>query len=276
MKNKFKDEKKVYTLLDKTGYTIKPKDKMDTVNYNLINNEIQIPIQDFIIAKENGHATSPVFCANEYGNIRIQRSLFAYTEVIELDFDTGISFCNVKQRLDKYNIKIGFAYNTLSNDGKNNKFRVCFFLDSCISSATIYESVVKTFMIMFPECDGACKNANRIYLGGKEIIYKSQNVETERTTIHSIFSGVQQYIKDTQYNKYSKIMRDLATTSSLMLSSNTIWLKQRFITKEQASTLYENQRVYENIDCCSSHNWCANKELHFKVFRRRRNCKFTN
>lgn len=86
---------------------------------------------------------------------------------------------------------------------------------------------------MFPESDSACKNANRIFLGGKEIIYELPNVETERTTIHSIFSGVQQYIKDTQYNKYSKIMRELATTSSLILSSNTIWLKQRFITENK-------------------------------------------
>lgn len=92
MKNIYKDEKKVLTFLDKTGYEIKPKDKMDTVNYNLVNNCVDISIKDFIIAKRNGQATSPIFRINEYGNIRIQKRLFAYTEILELDFDTRDSF----------------------------------------------------------------------------------------------------------------------------------------------------------------------------------------
>ena len=253
---------KVYTSLDKVGYIDKPKDTMNIVTYNLTNSQQVISIEDFIKAKGNGHASCPVFNFNS-----LKKGNFFYSEMIELDFDSGITFKEVKSRLDKYNIKIGFAYNTLSNNGTNNKFRICFFLDISISSATLYEAIVKTFMAMFPECDTACKNANRIYLGGKEIIYINPTVTTERTSIASIIVGVHQYLKDTNYKKYTEKIRELAEQTRIVLSSNTLWIKERYITKDIGDKICISDITFENIPRRLINNFCATKELHLDLFQ---------
>lgn len=109
---------------------------------------------------------------------------FQSIQIFMLDFDgrnsngngVNVSFEEIKHRADYYKIPIAFAYKTLSCPESEvfYKFRVAFVLDFELKDKTVACFIYKVLMKIFPEADPACKNLDRIFLGGKKLIYLNE------------------------------------------------------------------------------------------------------
>lgn len=65
-------------------------------------------------------------------------------------------------------------YSTFSSTPELPKFRICFCADSCTADPLQREHIQLGLMALFPECDPACKNADRLYFGGREVLYMDE------------------------------------------------------------------------------------------------------
>lgn len=62
-------------------------------------------------------------------------------------------------------------YSTFSSTPEIPKYRLCFCADSYITEPLQREHIQLGLMALFPECDPACKNADRLYFGGCEVLH---------------------------------------------------------------------------------------------------------
>ncbi|MEM9220756.1 MAG: hypothetical protein AAGD25_41365 [Cyanobacteria bacterium P01_F01_bin.150] len=91
--------------------------------------------------------------------------------VFALDFDNGITFEAVSDRLKDYGLSCCFAYNTFSDSPELAKFRVVFQLGEVITDREVRRSIQLSLEALFPEIDKSCKDENRIFYGGKSLIF---------------------------------------------------------------------------------------------------------
>lgn len=61
-------------------------------------------------------------------------------QLIGLDFDTGVTFTEIKERAEKYRLPILFAYKTFSYTEEYEKFRVVFALTDVITDSFTSEA----------------------------------------------------------------------------------------------------------------------------------------
>ena len=88
--------------------------------------------------------------------------------VFALDFDKGlVTIDQVLLRLKKREIYPQLWYSTFSDSSTYPKFRVVFFLDQPVQNEVLRKLIVTALLGLFPEADKQCKNAGRIFLGGK-------------------------------------------------------------------------------------------------------------
>lgn len=92
-------------------------------------------------------------------------------QLLVLDFDHGCTFAQIKKRCDCMGLKMTYAYHTLSSTADEEKFRVVFVCEEVIEDLFIITAVLKILHRIFPECDHSCKNPDRMFFGGKELIY---------------------------------------------------------------------------------------------------------
>lgn len=89
-----------------------------------------------------------------------------------LDFDNGITVEQVLERCRDYGIIPCFIYSTFSSVN-NSKFRVVFMNDQEITDYRLRTVIQLGLMTMFKESDKSCKDAARLYFGGREILYSN-------------------------------------------------------------------------------------------------------
>lgn len=75
------------------------------------------------------------------------------------------------ERCRENNILPFLIYSTFSSTPELPKFRICFCADSCTTDTLQREHIQLGLMALFPECDPACKNADRLYFGGREVLH---------------------------------------------------------------------------------------------------------
>ena len=83
-------------------------------------------------------------------------------QLVGLDFDSGITFSEVKSKAEHYRLPILFAYKTFSWTEEHEKFRVIFALSDVIGDMFTGEAVTAIFMKIFEDCDAACKDVSRM------------------------------------------------------------------------------------------------------------------
>lgn len=91
-------------------------------------------------------------------------------QLIGLDFDTGVTFTEIKERAEKYRLPILFAYKTFSYTEEHEKFRVVFALTDVITDSFTSKAATAMLMKIFGECDEACKDSSRMFFGGKGLL----------------------------------------------------------------------------------------------------------
>lgn len=159
----------VWMAIDKKAYSQKPKN-----NYEF--NEIKTRTRDrwgsvdlaeaARLIGDNGHAFLPGHLVG--GN---SASNCVGMQVFGLDFDDGITFAEIQKRCERYHLPIAFAYHTFRSSEEQERFRVVFVHETLIEDMFIVKIVMQIFHKLFPESDKNCTNPDRLYLGGKRIIY---------------------------------------------------------------------------------------------------------
>ena len=145
-----------------------------------IQNYVKIDIATLAHAVgDEGHAVVPARLTD------MKADSFQSIQIFLLDFDghksdgggVNVSFEEIKERAAYYKIPIAFSYKTLSCPEGDTfyKYRVAFILDFILKDATVAKFIFKALMKIFPEADSACKNLDRIFLGGKELVYLDES-----------------------------------------------------------------------------------------------------
>ncbi|MEH1784286.1 MAG: hypothetical protein V7L23_01455 [Nostoc sp.] len=164
-----KDVNKHKLLLDNKIYTQKPDQaQAKKISQRLPYCGVEITIEEF--AKSIVLPNSKTWVAGYLEGGR-KNEYWKSQSILALDFDSGITFYNVLERLKEYNLNCTLAYSTFSSSEEIPKFRVIFQLEEAITDKSTRDSIQLTLMALFPECHKQCKDAARIYFGGKEIIY---------------------------------------------------------------------------------------------------------
>ncbi len=92
-------------------------------------------------------------------------------QIVALDFDHGCNFADIKRRCDAMGLSITYAYHTFSSSAEEEKFRVIFVLEELLEDQFVINMLLQMMQAIFPECDHSCKNMDRMFFGGKELIY---------------------------------------------------------------------------------------------------------
>lgn len=134
--------------------------------------------------------------------------------IFALDFDDGITFERALKRLQEYGLDCAFAYTTDSPELA--KFRMVFQIEKTITDAAFRDTIQLSLMALFPEVDTTCKDRERLFFSGKELI--CENYEY-RLDIDKLVEAAEFYgIKDSS-NK--NVKRDLIRKSK-KLGTNQI------------------------------------------------------
>lgn len=110
------------------------------------------------------------FAVASFYNQRTSRD-FKEERLFALDFDSGITYQEIKARIDLYHLPVLFAYKTFSWKPEHEKFRVVMGFSHTVTDLFTAQSIILILMEMFPECDKACKDPARMFYGGKGLLY---------------------------------------------------------------------------------------------------------
>ena len=118
-----------------------------------------------------------------------------------LDFDSGISPENAKEKLKYYGIEPNIIYYTFRHTEDSPRFRFIILIDQPITDSNIAKSIRENLI----ECLGAdnnCKDAARIFLGGTtgEIYCETPNSINQLVQ----FASIQEVAKDNQKTRNLK------------------------------------------------------------------------
>lgn len=123
-------------------------------------------------------------------------------ELFTLDFDKGVSFKKIEERCKEFGLPILFAYHTFSSTPENERFRVVFALDDIIQDAFSIKVVMVMFHRIFRGCDSQCKNLDRVFLGGKNLICANPEARIAFVQLLHIFNG--ELDKNNHYKEHIK------------------------------------------------------------------------
>lgn len=162
---------KAYISLDSKGYDKKPLKEIGSIKRRVSSGWQEIALETLADRMGNkGYAAVP---GRMVDGISAQNC--KAMQIFMLDFDHGIGFDEIKCRCDRKGIPIAFAYQTYSSSEKEEKFRIAFVCEHLVEDTFIIKIIIAMLHKIFPECDAACKNVDRMYFGGKKLIFLDKN-----------------------------------------------------------------------------------------------------
>jgi hypothetical protein len=215
--------------LDRGGYTSKPNSYEVVSISDRIADQIKTfnseNIKTFVrqVTKE-GHTFCPATFkndANDFEKTRKRKENFDQLQLLALDFDKGISFDEVKDRAERYDLPILFAYDTFTSRD-HDKFRVAFLNDCPIENIKIAELMLKSLSTIFPEADPSSKSPVQMYYGSnKGLLYFDESLQT--IDAESLIRNTTNYLED-KYgtNHYKQHIEKLAKDTGVALNDKKL------------------------------------------------------
>jgi hypothetical protein len=139
-----------------------------SVHLNGINVPTGITINEFgnMVSAPNSHTW---FGGTFTNNITNQN--WTSTQVIGLDFDSGeYTASETIEKLKMNGVYPQLWYSSFSSTLEHPKYRIVLFLDQPITNIEHREMVYRGLLNIVPHADKSCKNAARIFFGGKEAV----------------------------------------------------------------------------------------------------------
>lgn len=159
---------KVYASVDEVSFHRKPvKNKVVRMKYRTADNWRQMELEE--LADLNGNKGRAIIPAHLDGGISAKNC--AAMQMVALDFGHGCSFANIKRRCDAMGPSITYAYHTFSSSAEEEKFRVIFVFEELVEDQFVINMLLQMMQAIFPECDHSCKNMDRMFFGGRGLIY---------------------------------------------------------------------------------------------------------
>ncbi len=147
---------KVKVSIDGAGYSRKPvQGEIVKINQRIANNSRELDVKEIAdMVGNKGHT----FCPAVFSKGKRRKENFLQMQLFGLDFDTGVSFEQVKGIAKEYGLSIAFAYQTFSSTKDNPRFRIVFVHDVPVTDSHAAEIMLKMLLMIFPNADRIGKN----------------------------------------------------------------------------------------------------------------------
>ena len=96
---------------------------------------------------------------------------FKCAYMLSLDFDNGISIKDFLENAKDLGLEPTFIYETFSSTNDFNRFRAIWKLKEPIEIAQLKTALQLMLMEVFKDCDNACKDLSRLWIGGKNVAF---------------------------------------------------------------------------------------------------------
>ena len=96
---------------------------------------------------------------------------FKCAYMLSLDFDNGISIKDFLENAKDLGLEPTFIYETFSSTDEFNRFRAIWKLKEPIETAQLKTALQLMLMEVFRDCDNACKDLSRLWIGGKNVAF---------------------------------------------------------------------------------------------------------
>lgn len=217
--------KKIRVSVDPIGYTSKPS----KTDIKKINNRIAQCIKEINTPKEMKAFAEKVgtegraFCSATFTSGRRCKENFEQQQLIALDFDNDkhknmVTFDDIKARAEEYDLPILFAYQSMSSQQDQPKFRTVFLNDIAIPDQSVATAMQIALGEIFPEADSSCyKDVSKMYFGGKKLLYFDESIPT--IDVDSLFRNLTSYLRKTKGSKhFRERLRTLSNKTGIALT----------------------------------------------------------
>lgn len=161
----------IYVSIDERGYTEKPEREIVSIKKRAVENWSCMEVRELAdLVGNKGFSMVPGHLVDG-----MKSSNCTEMQLFALDFDHGASYQDIKKKCDQVRLPISFAYHTFSSTITEERFRIVFAYE-CVLKDLYVINLIKTILKkIFPESDQSCHNLDRIFLGGKDLIYVDEN-----------------------------------------------------------------------------------------------------
>lgn len=142
---------------------------------------------------------------------------FKEAYILSLDFDDGMRIDEFLSISKDLGLEPTFIYQTFSHTEENHRFRVIWKLNEVITMPQLKNALQLMLMEVFPECDNACKDLSRLWVGGKKVSFYNGfntlnldnllnalvNSISEKDT-HNLNRNIKSFCKKVGINIYNK------------------------------------------------------------------------
>ncbi len=243
---------KAYVSLDDQSYNKKPlKKEIPKIKYRAVSGWKEMDIKE--LADLVGNKGCTMVPAHLAGGIASGN--FKGIQLFALDFDHGCKFDEIKKKCGNFGISISFAYHTFSATPEEERFRVVFTYECLIEDPFAAKVILYMLMKIFPECDSGCKNLDRMFFGGKELIYVNGDARIALVQLLPVFLET----IDTEGN-YKRNIQCFSKKTGVLLCDGTPVMGRR----ENLSSLYD-----EKMDPAMIHTIGESKNSSFFIIEKR-------
>ena len=192
---------------------------------------------------------------------------FKCAYMLSLDFDNGISIKDFLENAKDLGLEPTFIYETFSSTDEFNRFRAIWKLKEPIEIAQLKTALQLMLMEVFRDCDNACKDLSRLWIGGKNIAFynpmNTLNIDNLlNATINAIYirydengaKELKKFCKKTGLNIYNKFPFAIKTSKMEENQENPYNIFYR-----------ENPENLPKMNIIKYHNLCFNFTDNFDI-----------
>ena len=191
----------IYLQIDTVPYTEKPKGaEIAAIKTRLCNTRQKaLPLSQIADLIVKGHSFTPAILE---GGAKAEN--WKQQQLFCLDIDNEdkslsgkhdknraedpLTVETVVERCSSWNLEPALIYETFSSSEEWQKFRVVFVSRISITDRKQAKNIQLGLMGLFPECDSACKNEDRLFFGGKNILHYNENATMGEESLTEIES----------------------------------------------------------------------------------------
>lgn len=163
----------VSVCLDRKMFRKKPEGKdIKELSVKIASERVSVDIKELADYVGNRGRT---FCPAIFAGGQRLADRFEQMQLFVLDFDGGISYEEIKEIADGFELPISFSYYTFSSEEDNPKFRIVFMHGGVVRNRDIAEMMLAMLKKLFPQSDKSCFETSRLFFGGKGIIEVDEN-----------------------------------------------------------------------------------------------------
>lgn len=133
------------------------------------------------------------------------------------------SYEQVINHCKQINLIPTFIYTSFNHKPEQHKMRLVFVLDKAITDLNVAKKIQLYIMQSIGNVDEQCKNLNRIYYGGKEIVFDSDNILNTDSLIELSNKAAESISNKHTPKRVDKILNKLHNSPNILstLSQNT-------------------------------------------------------